>query len=88
MLILDEIGSKEDIEVTEEEAHAELHAMAHREGLSEHEMHERLEKSEGEMTRLVNRLHRRKTIQLLVERAEVTEEVGEAKTEGAEEAAD
>lgn len=79
-LILDEIGDREKIQVTPEELHAGFHEIGEREKLSDHDLHARMEDSR-ERARLVNRLHRRKTIRFLVDHAEVTEQVGEPKKE-------
>lgn len=77
-LVLDEIGLREEIKVTDEEAHEELHRLAEREKLSEEQLHQQLHES-GEFNRMINRLYHRKIIQLLVERAEISEQVGEPK---------
>lgn len=79
-LLLDEIGLRERIKVSDEEVHEEMHHLAERESLSEEQIQARLQKS-GESSRLVNRLYHRKIIKLLVDNAEISEEVVTAKQE-------
>ncbi len=79
-LVLDEIGEREGIKVGEEEIHEEIHRRAGAEGVSEEAMQERL--SDGsEFNRLVTRIYQRKVVDLLVENAEVAEEVVEPESE-------
>jgi len=79
-IILDEIGVREKIEVTEEEVDHEIHRLAEREGVDEHTMHQRLSKSD-EFNRLATRLYHRRIVQWLVDRAEVSEQIVEPKPE-------
>lgn len=79
-LILDEMGEREKVEVTDEELHAEIHRLADAERMDEKHLHERLHET-GELTRLYNRLYHRKIIQLLVDNAQITDEVVEPGTE-------
>jgi len=75
-IILDEIGSSENLEVTDEDIHEEIHRLAETEQIDEHQLHERLADS-PEFNRLVNRLYHRKVVQFLVDNAEITEEITE-----------
>ena len=87
-LILDEIGEREKVEVTDEELHGEIHRLADAERMDEKRLHERLHET-GELTRLYNRLYHRKIIQLLVDNAQITDEVVEpAEEESAEDTAE
>ena len=79
-LILDEIGEREKIEVTDEELHAEMHRLAEAEHIDEERLHQRLHDS-GELTRLYNRLYHRNILQFLVDNAQVTEEIVEPTAE-------
>lgn len=79
-LVLDEIGLRENIKVSDEEVHEEVHRLAERESLTEEQAQARLQES-GEFGRLVNRLYHRKIIRLLMEQAEISEETVEPKTE-------
>jgi len=82
-LVLDEIGEREKIEVTDEEVHEEMHRRAEAEGLKEEDIHERYSDSQ-ELNRLVTRLYHWKIVQFLLDNAKVTEEVVEPEAEGAE----
>jgi trigger factor len=85
-LVVDEIGERESIQVTEEELHEEMHRRAEMEGVDEEQVRERLGDS-GELRRMVNRLYHRKIVQFLRDNAEVTEEEVEPEppeTEGQE----
>jgi trigger factor len=86
-LVLDEIGTREGIEVSDEEVHEEVHRRARADGVDEREAHERMHDA-AEMNRVANRVYHRKIIRFLIDNANVTEEVAEpeAKAEGAEEA--
>jgi len=75
-IILDEIGSAENIEVTDQDIHEEIRHLAEAEQIDEQQLHERLSDS-PEFNRLVNRLYHRKVIQFLVDNAEITEEITE-----------
>jgi len=86
-LVLDQIGERESIQVTEEEVHEEMHRRAEAEGIKEDDIHERYSDS-GELNRLVTRLYHRKIVQFLLDNAEVTEEVVEPEAEGEQEAAE
>lgn len=86
-LVLDEIGEREEIKVSEEDIHAEMHRLAQSEGISEEAVHERLSDS-AELNRLVTRLYQRKVVEFLAENAEIQEEIvePEADEEASEEA--
>jgi trigger factor len=75
-LILDEIGEREKIQVSDEDLHAEIHRLAEAENIDEERLQQRLHDS-GEFTRLYNRLYHRKIIQFLVDSAQITEEIVE-----------
>jgi len=79
-LILDEVGSLEKIEVTDEELDAEIHRIAESEHVDAERIHARLHDS-AEMVRLANRIYHRKVIQFLVEHAEVSEEIIEPESD-------
>lgn len=79
-IILDEIGVREGIEVTEEEVEHEIHRLAERDGVDEQTIHKRLSGSD-EFNRLATRLYHRKILQWLTDHAEVTEEVVEPKAD-------
>ncbi len=81
-LVLDEIGEREGIKVSDEEIHEEMHRAAEADRLSEREAHERYE-DPAALNRLVTRIYQRKIVQLLVDNAEVTEEVIGAEEETA-----
>jgi trigger factor len=82
-LVLDEIGERENIKVSDEEIHEEMHSRADADNLSERELHERYE-DPAMLNRLVTRVYQRKIVQFLVENAEVSEEIIEASAEGEE----
>jgi trigger factor len=86
-LVLDEIGTREGIEVSDEEVHEEVHRRAQEEGAGEREAHERMHDA-AEVNRVASRVYHRKIIRFLIDNANVTEEVvePEAKPEGPEEA--
>ncbi|MBN1460485.1 MAG: trigger factor [Armatimonadetes bacterium] len=86
-LVLDEIGSREDTKVTEEEIHEEMHRVAEAQGIKEDEIHERFSES-GELNRLITRLYHRKIVQFLVDNAEIAEEEVEPEAESDEPATD
>lgn len=73
-LILDEIGEREKIEVTDEEIEAEIHRLAEAEHMDPDRFRERLHDS-AEMNRLANRVYHRKILRFLVDQAQVTEEI-------------
>lgn len=73
-LVLDEIGTREKVEVTEQEIHEEMHRRAEAERISEGELHQRLSEA-GEYNRFLTRIYQRKVVQLLVDNAEISEEV-------------
>ncbi len=75
--MLDEIGERETIHVTDEEMHEEMHRQAEREGQSEQDLQERYSSDPAQFNRLVTRLYHRKTVQFLLDNAEVTEEIVE-----------
>jgi trigger factor len=79
-LVLDEIGEREKIKVTDEEIHGEMHRRAEIERIPEREVHERYE-DPAMLNRLVTRLYQRKVVQFLLDNAEVTEETIEAEGE-------
>jgi trigger factor len=85
-LVLDEIGEREKIQVTDEEVHEEMHRRAEAEGVKEEDIHERYADSQ-ELNRLVTRLYHRKIVQSLLDNATVTEEVVEPEAEETEEGA-
>jgi trigger factor len=94
-LVLDEIGEREAIKVSEEDIHAEIHRRAESEGIAEEAFHERLSDS-AELNRLVTRIYQRKVVEFLAENAEIQEEIvdpeaaeeaGEAEDAGGGEAA-
>jgi trigger factor len=84
-LVLDEIGEREEIKVSEEDIHAEIHRRAESEGISEETLHEQLSDS-AELNRLVTRIYQRKVVEFLAENAEIQEEIVEP--EAAEEASE
>jgi trigger factor len=84
-LVLDEIGERENVKVTEEEIQEEMHARAEIERIPEREVHERYE-DPAMLNRLVTRLYQRKVVQFLLDNAEVTEETIEPSVEGEEKA--
>ena len=84
-LVLDEIGDRENIKVTDEEVHEEMHHRAEVENVSEEEIQRRYHDS-ATFNRLVTRLYHRKIVQLLLDNAEVTEEIIEPSVEGEEKA--
>lgn len=73
-LVLDEIGLREDIKVSDEEAHEEMRRLAERDNLTEEQIHERMHQP-NQFSRLVNRLYHRKVVKFLVDQAEITEEI-------------
>jgi trigger factor len=79
-LVLDEIGDREKIRVSEEEIHEEIHRRAEAEGIEEDRLQERLSDS-AEFNRLVTRLYHRKIMEFLLDSAEVTEETVEPEPE-------
>jgi trigger factor len=79
-LVLDEIGEREKIQVTEEEIHEEIRRRAEAEGMNEEQLRERLSDS-AEFNRIVTRLYHRKIVQFLLDNAEVADEVVEAALE-------
>jgi len=79
-LILDEIGSREKIQVSNEEIEQEIRERAEVEKIEEARLRERLSDS-AELNRLVTRLYQRKVIQFLLDHAQVTEEVVEPEAE-------
>jgi len=79
-LVLDEIGTREDVKVTEEEIHEEMHRVAEAQEIKEDEIHERFSES-GELSRLITRLYHRKIVQFLMDNAEITEEEVEPEAE-------
>jgi trigger factor len=85
-LLLDEIGDREGVEVTGEEVREEIRLLAKREKVSESAMRKRLSESNG-LAGLANRLYERRTVQLLVDNAEIAEETVERKEEDEKEAA-
>jgi trigger factor len=82
-LVLDEVGEREKIQVTDEEVHEEMHRRAEAEGVKEEDIHERYADSQ-ELNRLVTRLYHRKIVQSLLDNATVTEEVVEPEVEATE----
>ncbi len=82
-LVLDEIGEREKIEVTDEEVHAEMHRVAEVEGIKEEDIHEHFH-DQTQINRLVTRIYNRKIVQFLVDNAEITEETVEPEAEGME----
>jgi trigger factor len=76
-LVLDESGERETIHVTDEEMHEEMHRQAEREGQSEQDLQERYSSDPAQFNRLVTRLYHRKTVQFLLDNADVTEEIVE-----------
>lgn len=75
-LVLDEIGTKENIQIGDEEIKQEIARIAEREGVSEQEVRRQLSTQE-QFNRLVTRLYHRKVVNFLVDNAEITEEVVE-----------
>jgi trigger factor len=75
-LVLNEIGEREKIEVSDEDVHEEMHRVAEIEGIKEDDIHDRY-RDQADINRLVTRVYNRKIIQFLVDSAEVTEEVTE-----------
>lgn len=73
-LVLDEVGTREKIEVAEQEIHEEIHRRAGAERMSEEELHQRLSEP-GEYNRFLTRIYQRKVVQFLVDNAEIAEEV-------------
>jgi trigger factor len=73
-LVMDEIGNREEIKVSNDEIHEEIHERAEREKVDAHVLAEKLENDSGELNHLVNHIFHRKVIKLLVDNAEVTEE--------------
>ncbi len=84
-LVLDEIGDRENVQVTDEEIHEEMHHRAEVEGVSEDEIHRRYQDS-GALNRLITRVYHRKIVQLLRDNAEITDEILEPSAEGEEKA--
>ncbi len=84
-LVLNELGEREKIQVTDEDLHEEMHREAAIDQLTEEEIHRRYEDSAA-LNRLVTRLYNRKTVQFLVDNAEITEETVEAEGEEEEKA--
>jgi len=82
-LLLDEIGRREKIEVTEEDLDGEIHRIAKAENMDAERIHERL-RDPAEMNRLATRLYHRKVLQFLVDQAEISEEIVEPKPEAPE----
>jgi trigger factor len=80
-LVLDEIGSREDTKIEDEEVHEEMHRVAEAQGIKEEEIHQRFSDS-GELNRLITRLYHRKITQFLMDNAEITEEEVEPEAEG------
>ncbi len=83
-LVLDEIGTREKIEVGNEELDEEILRQAVAEEMDEAALRERLLNS-GALTRLATRVYQRKVIQFLLDQAEVTEQVVEPEIEEAPE---
>jgi trigger factor len=79
-IILDEIGTREGIEVTEQDVDQEIHRLAERDGVDEQTVRQRLSES-NEFNRLATVLYHRKIVQWLLEHAETAEEVVEPTAE-------
>lgn len=75
-LVLDEIGTRENIEVSDEEIHEEVHRRAQAEGLNEHDAHERMHDSAA-VNRVATRVYHHKIVRFLIDNAQITEEVTE-----------
>ncbi len=75
-LVLDEIGTREKIQVGDEEIKEEIARLAQSRGVSEEEIRKELGAPE-QFNRLVTRLYHRKVVQFLVDNAEISEEVVE-----------
>lgn len=75
-LVLDELGEREHIQVTDEELHEEMHRRAEIESISIEEVHKRYD-DPATLNRLVTRFYQRKAIQFLLDHAEVKDEVVE-----------
>jgi len=78
MLVLDEIQRREGIEATEQEVSDQIAAIAERSGSSAERVRKQL-KDEG-VERIADRIERNKALQLLVDRAEITNEEPAAST--------
>ncbi|UCH34236.1 MAG: trigger factor [Armatimonadota bacterium] len=72
--VLDEIGRREGIEVTQEEISREIENIARRVGSTTERARKAME--ERGMSRLVDRLHQHKVLQFLVDHADITSEGG------------
>ena len=79
-LVLDEIGTREKVEVSDEEIEAEIARIAEQERTTPEKVHEQLHDSEA-FNRMATRLYHRKIVQFLVDHAEVAEEVAEPSAE-------
>lgn len=79
-LVLDEIGTRESIEVTDEEIEAETARIAEQEHTTPEKVHEQLHQPEA-FNRMATRLYHRKIVQFLVDHAEIAEEVVEPSIE-------
>lgn len=75
-LVLDEIGTREKIQVSNEEIEEEIRQQAEAEEIEEARLRERLSNSAA-LNRLVTRIYHRKVVQFLLDHAQVTEEVVE-----------
>lgn len=74
-LVLDEIGEREKIQVTEGELHEEMDRQAEREKATRQVIRERYSSDPPQFSRLVTRLYHRKVVQFLLDNAEVSEEI-------------
>ncbi len=72
-LVLDEIGEREKIQVTEEELHEEMDRQAEHERTTRDDIRERYSSDQSQLSRLVTRMYHRKVVQFLLDNADVTE---------------
>ena len=79
-LLLDEIGNREGIKISEAEVREEIRRLAAAEGQPEERVMERFQ-NEAEMNRLLIRLYQRKVLQFLVDHATITDEIVEPTTD-------
>ncbi|MCX6096854.1 MAG: hypothetical protein NT125_09165 [Candidatus Bipolaricaulota bacterium] len=84
-LVLDEIGGKENLKVTEEEIEGELARQAEEAEDHGHQQRRRADLTEAEFRRLVDRLFHRKVISYLIEKAEIVSAQPTERPEVAEE---
>jgi len=75
-LVLEEIGEREGVTVTDEDLRQELQHEAQLRGVDERTLEKQLAES-GQLSRLATRIYHRKVIDLLVQNANITEEIVE-----------